>query len=77
MTPGGAAVAPVIAISLEDGVNFSLGIATEPDRSYRVQTSPDLRSWANVTNFVSTSASVNITNLGPSFPHQFFRAISP
>jgi hypothetical protein len=77
MRPGGAALAPTIVINSENAVILSLNIATQTDRSYRVQTSPDLRSWANVTNFVSNSATFGMTNLAPAFPHHFFRVISP
>jgi hypothetical protein len=77
MTPGGAAIAPVVAISSEDAVLLTLDIITQPDRSYRIQYSTGLENWTTFTNFVSTSANVSIPYLAPSFPRNFFRAISP
>lgn len=46
MTPGGAAVPPSITILSEPVGSLSLNVSTEPERSYRILSSPDLQSWS-------------------------------
>ena len=77
MIPGGAAVAPTIVISSENASEISLNVATQPDRSYRIQSSPDLETWQTLRNFVSTDSTVNATNLAPEAMRHFFRAVTP
>jgi hypothetical protein len=77
MTPGGAAIPPTMTILSESAGALSLNISTQPDRSFRIQSSPDLESWSTVTNFISFDASFAITNLSSSSVNFFYRAVSP
>ena len=77
MTPGAAATAPTIVINSENAVELSLTVATQPDRSYRIQSSADLETWDTLRIFVSTGSTFNATNLAAEASQQFFRAVTP
>ena len=64
-------------IKLDNASEISLTVATQPDRSYRIQSSPDLETWQTLRNFVSTDSTFNATNLAPEAMRHFFRAVTP
>jgi hypothetical protein len=77
--PGGAATPPTITqpgYSLENG--FSLTASVVSNRTYRLQSSPDLVQWITRGIFVSTNTSAQLKEPSASAaPPQFYRLISP
>ena len=57
---------------------FTLDLALEVGRSFRVQGSSDLVIWADVTNFVSTVQAVQFVDAAAqTLPLRFYRIVSP
>jgi hypothetical protein len=53
-------------------------IALEAGRNYRVQTSPDMMTWTDLTNFLSHASLVTFTNaISPNTSSQFYRVVTP
>lgn len=57
---------------------FAYTLQIESGRTYRIETSPNLTHWTEITNFVSTGTSVTVTNIIPNgVTNLFFRARTP
>jgi hypothetical protein len=76
--PGGASVAPVLVQpATAPGQPFTLGIGVISNRSYRVESSPDLARWLTWTSFVGTGTAAVVHDPSPSPSSRFFRAVTP
>lgn len=57
---------------------FTFTLQVEPGKTYRVETSGSWTNWTEMTNFLSTSTSVTLTNALPADAgHLFHRAWTP
>jgi hypothetical protein len=77
--PGGAATAPTLTSpGVDSEAGFSATVHVLSNRTYRVQYSGDLTSWATLTNFVSTGSTAQVTDPAPlPGSNRFYRATSP
>ena len=79
MLVNGATSAPYLWLLNHDpSGGDGIMIALESGRNYRVQSSTDLSSWTDVTNFLSHSSLVVFTNSDfTNLPSQFYRVVTP
>lgn len=77
--PGGAAEPPVlIGPGWTPATGFSATLLTTPNRSYRVQWSPDATQWHTLVSLVSASGSHHFVDSDAIHdPRRFYRAVSP
>jgi len=55
-----------------------LTVAFEAGKNYRIQTSTNMATWEDLTNFVSTAPIMEFTNaLAPNVNQMYFRLVSP
>jgi hypothetical protein len=76
ITPG---IRPrLMPVQLRAGAEFELMLLGQRGTSYTVQTSPDLRSWSVLTNFVAPASRVTVLDpYAGAQPLRFYRALSP
>ena len=77
--PGGAVVAPRLSEPLfRPGQGFSMMLSVVPNRSYRVQNSPDLAQWITRTNILSAGSNAwFLDSSSSSNSLGFYRTLSP
>jgi hypothetical protein len=75
----GSATPPQLYLLSHDQVNGDgIMIALEAGRNYRVQTSTDLSTWTDLTNFLSQSSLVTFTNSEfTNLPSLYYRVVTP
>jgi hypothetical protein len=67
---------PSAAYVQTDG--FPLSIALEVGRNYRIEVSTNLRNWATITNFTSTTGALQFLDMqATNSVRRFYRVVSP
>jgi hypothetical protein len=69
--------APELIASLGTGADFEFTLLTQPNRSYRVQTSSDLTNWTTLRTVTGSTNAVVFRDSGASAGHRFYRAVTP
>jgi len=58
--------------------SFDFSVIVEPGESCRIEASGDLTNWTVLSNFVSTSGTILVSDSSaPTFNRRFYRAVSP